>query len=394
MSLTDTNVLERDSDNISNSGENVYGKLFKCCSKPCKVMVCKNCFNFYHEGCTKRMKNVNHQNESVLICCQEIRSIPEVNESNNMASNIFEQKIAALSMEISYLKEIIHQVEDKNKILAHNNFLLIEKMNNSNCKQREDKLKYETRVTSVIENPPRIINEGKDFIMTGVQKPAGKTMVPSISITDSKERIEFNEGNYASKVRTTVDDRLQMTIRKPALGNDINKVQTQTFKQKDETSLNIQSTGQENDSDVNIEHARNERIEKKLENFENDEDGNWRKVTYRKRNHMRPVPIKGAKENFNLTVAKKESCLFLSGLGPEIKPEEVKEYIDKILKIDTKCEKMRTRKDKYRSCFKLYVPYDMREDVMNSDMWGKGVTINFFLHLRRNLERGRDPMEK
>lgn len=71
---------------------------------------------------------------------------------------------------------------------------------------------------------------------------------------------------------------------------------------------------------------------------------------------MRPIPRKGGNENFKLTVDKKQSCLFLSGLSPETKPEQLKEYIEEILNIEKKCVKMKTRKDRYKSCFEPYDP--------------------------------------
>lgn len=79
---------------------------------------------------------------------------------------------------------------------------------------------------------------------------------------------------------------------------------------------------------------------------------------------MRPIPIKEENENFKLTVAKKYSCLFLSGLSPETRTELVKVYIEEVLNIETKCGKMETRRGWYKSCIKLHVSY-----VMNSEMW-------------------------
>ncbi|KAL3268124.1 hypothetical protein HHI36_007251 [Cryptolaemus montrouzieri] len=119
---------------------------------------------------------------------------------------------------------------------------------------------------------------------------------------------------------------------------------------------------------------------------------NWREVV-KKRNpkQTRPVPIKGAMDKFSLTIAEQQSCLFLSGLDPDIEPEEVKEYIDTTFKISSKCEKMKTKKDRFKSSFKVYVPTDSKQQVLNENMWGKGIVINHFLHIRRNFNREVNP---
>ncbi|KAL3283558.1 hypothetical protein HHI36_006697 [Cryptolaemus montrouzieri] len=120
---------------------------------------------------------------------------------------------------------------------------------------------------------------------------------------------------------------------------------------------------------------------------------NWREVV-KKRNpkQTRPVPIKGAMDKFSLTIAEQQSCLFLSGLDPDIEPEEVKEYIDTTFKISSKCEKMKTKKDRFKSSFKVYVPTDSKQQVLNENMWGKGIVINHFLHIRRNFNREVNPV--
>ncbi|KAL3274840.1 hypothetical protein HHI36_019623 [Cryptolaemus montrouzieri] len=120
---------------------------------------------------------------------------------------------------------------------------------------------------------------------------------------------------------------------------------------------------------------------------------NWREVV-KKRNpkQTRLVPIKGAMDKFSLTIAEQQSCLFLSGLDPDIEPEEVKEYIDTTFKISSKCEKMKTKKDRFKSSFKVYVPTDSKQQVLNENMWGKGIVINHFLHIRRNFNKEVNPV--
>ncbi|KAL3272259.1 hypothetical protein HHI36_022740 [Cryptolaemus montrouzieri] len=115
---------------------------------------------------------------------------------------------------------------------------------------------------------------------------------------------------------------------------------------------------------------------------------NWREVV-KKRNpkQTRPVPIKGAMEKFSLTIAEQQSCLFLSGLDPDIEPEEVKEYIDTTFKISSKCEKMKTKKDRFKSSFKVYVPTDSKQQVLNENMWERDSNQPFSTHQTKLQQR-------
>lgn len=72
-------------------------------------------------------------------------------------------------------------------------------------------------------------------------------------------------------------------------------------------------------------------------------------------------------------------------MKPKTKPEEMKNYINETFNIDVTCEAMKTKKEIYKSFFKLYVPLESKETLMDSSKWGKGISINHFIHLRRYL---------
>lgn len=131
--------------------------------------------------------------------------------------------------------------------------------------------------------------------------------------------------------------------------------------------------------------AENESIERTLEE-------KWTEVEYKHQRRTRirqsrPAPIKGEMDIFNMKIAEQQCCLFLSGLNPNTTSEQVKECIDETFKIDCKCEKMKTRKDKFKSSFKIYIPVDSKNKVLSGNMWGRGIVINHFLHLRRNFSK-------
>lgn len=130
---------------------------------------------------------------------------------------------------------------------------------------------------------------------------------------------------------------------------------------------------------------RNTDREHNLQEPPDKDESNWQDVRKRKYPKIgRPLPVRGGMEDdFQLSVAKKTSFLFLSGLAQDTTNEQIINYIKNKLDIDCKCDKMKTRKDYHKSSFKLEVPVEGKVKIMSPDIWGKGVVINHFLHLRR-----------
>lgn len=54
-----------------------------------------------------------------------------------------------------------------------------------------------------------------------------------------------------------------------------------------------------------------------------------------------------------------------------------------------KCEKMDTKRKNVNS-FKVEVPVKDKESIMQPEVWGKNITINHFLHLRRRPTIGHE----
>lgn len=122
------------------------------------------------------------------------------------------------------------------------------------------------------------------------------------------------------------------------------------------------------------------------------EQDNWRTISHKKstrirRNSNRPEPIRGInsdKEAGELPVAEKMAFLFLSGLGPNVVPEDVLSYLAKRgLQDGCSCDKIVTKKSKYISSFKLAVPKNKREKYLNAETWPSGVWVNHFLKMQR-----------
>ncbi|KAK9873820.1 hypothetical protein WA026_002178 [Henosepilachna vigintioctopunctata] len=138
MAATDTDVSDRDNDDFSNKSENRSTKMFKCCSKSTRIFVCKNCYSIFHDSCMKRNKNIKIVGESVVECCTAV-----INSEMDFIPEIQNEEINQLKLEVKYLKMLVEEIKDKNKILSMNNSLLLDRLkdhtkNNVNIPEKSD----------------------------------------------------------------------------------------------------------------------------------------------------------------------------------------------------------------------------------------------------------------
>nr|CAI5861196.1 unnamed protein product [Callosobruchus analis] len=97
----------------------------------------------------------------------------------------------------------------------------------------------------------------------------------------------------------------------------------------------------------------------------------------------RSKPVYGQNTDFKLTAAVRRSYLLVTGLDVKTTEEELEQYLQNTLEITCKASKMITRKDKFKSSFKLEIPTEARDAILSPNLWGKGIVVNHFLYLRR-----------
>lgn len=98
----------------------------------------------------------------------------------------------------------------------------------------------------------------------------------------------------------------------------------------------------------------------------------------------RPKPLKGAKqEACSLKTARRMALLFITGLAPETTAENVSSFLKSCdLGDNCRCEKIRTRRERYCSSFKLAIPIEERAKYFCTELWPEGVTVNHFMNLQ------------
>lgn len=84
----------------------------------------------------------------------------------------------------------------------------------------------------------------------------------------------------------------------------------------------------------------------------------------------------------NLEVVQKRHWIFLTGLSFKTEPKDVLTFLQKHqLEKGCVCEKL-TTKSKAIGSFKIGVPKDKKDDLMNPQLWPQGVSVNHFLNLQ------------
>lgn len=84
---------------------------------------------------------------------------------------------------------------------------------------------------------------------------------------------------------------------------------------------------------------------------------------------------------------------FVTGFDPKTGPNDIKDFlVKKGLDRSCVCEQIRTRRDRFCSSFKIGVMSDLRDRVMDADLWPCGVSVNHFLNLQRRRSLGREEM--
>lgn len=98
--------------------ENSSEEKVKCCTKPCAVYVCVICLTVYHKSCAKKFTKIEYIGENKVICCDKRSEV--ITENNG--------ELRYQQIKNKYLKELLEEVKDKNKVLQMNNDLLLQRI--------------------------------------------------------------------------------------------------------------------------------------------------------------------------------------------------------------------------------------------------------------------------
>lgn len=124
-------MMTEEDENFCPQESEEFNINMKCCvTKMSAVFTCSNCFSMYHKSCAKRFPNLKKTaNPNVVICCNNNADV-KLEKPDSLRSEY--EKIL---LENKYLKLLLEEVQDKNKILNINNSFLLERIKSSEDKQ-------------------------------------------------------------------------------------------------------------------------------------------------------------------------------------------------------------------------------------------------------------------
>ncbi|KAK9872675.1 hypothetical protein WA026_018809 [Henosepilachna vigintioctopunctata] len=106
MAFDGVDVSDRECEEINSGDENKECKIFKCCNKLSKVLVCKYCYAVFHESCAKRSKTIEPINDKLVKCCQVKQIVNCVNNEVNKGNRNLEVEIGLLVERISHMEKL------------------------------------------------------------------------------------------------------------------------------------------------------------------------------------------------------------------------------------------------------------------------------------------------
>lgn len=333
----------------------------KCCkTKYSSVNTCIICGNVYHNSCATRDwgEKVIFIDNSRLICKEHEGTLTSVDEAKNA--------------EIHLLKELVAELRSKNAILEDNNALL-----KGTIKLQEEKLEENARLVQ----EKIAVNIGTPAKTSAASSSEGACAVDTAE-SAAVENVEILNSKIQSDNSSSNDSAL--VSNKDVRHDDTTNVTNKSNGDVDTAEeTQIQEKGPEiPEKPWETQRQRGFRRPNKPNNKTSDQGSHIKTKS-------RPEPLRGSCNNpatATLKTAQRMASLFVSGLAIDVTAENIIEFL-KLNGLDSgcSCEKMKTKKDKYRGSFKLSVPHIDRDKYLAPSLWPVGIIINHFLNIQSRM---------
>lgn len=316
---------------------------------------CNICPKIYHRSCASKLKK----------CCEvEISTLFDMKteDEDSLKGNISESNmhITANSSDRDLLLKIIHELEDKNRLLEENSQLLKYKISNL----ENEILKNENRVCSRCDNNSthnvreKIIKSDKRKVNTdGIGKVASYANVVSTAT-----------GLPVPVAKVSVDS---------ALGSPNTSVPQSKFKQNtDKITLS-----EVNEAMKNVETIINNN---KAVNKKSDNNTEWKSVQSRKtKRKNRPALVVGnCTESPTIQGVEKLKALHVSRLNPATSVVDLHNFLSRKFTF-VKCETLQSRYPDTYASFKVLIPHGEFDKAKDAANWPKNCSINYFFPSRK-----------
>ncbi|CAG9813564.1 unnamed protein product [Phaedon cochleariae] len=335
------------------SSEDASDKSFKCCVKQkVKIAVCVTCGNVFHRSCLERVKSYVTIDETRIICCQseEAGKQPGLINSKSLdpiyAKIISDEIITHLRNEISLLRTIIQEKDEKYAVMLENKHLLNEKV-------------------GILSDKNQVLqkhHEDCSLIQIDKANPAKKRGIPDRMTNEDKSKQDKKCQEPAADMivfqSTSLEREIKSDIQQPITKNDVFSAVTRAQdKSKLEKYINL-----ENDAP----------------SASNSRKDDWTEVVRRKpkRNCIigkNEESLKGVPKNITLHVCR---------LNPQTTTEDLTNLLIRNFP-EVKCEALNSRFPTLYSSYKVTLFETNFKKAMNPEVWPFGACISRFFVKRR-----------
>lgn len=287
---------------------------------------CKQCEKIWHISCAKRKCKLSDLEVENFVCC-EINVCSEedyLREENRLLRGIILDKDTI--------------VKDKEVIIQH----LMEKIDWLNNKLNH--LESSVSISSVSREDN--VKKSSPVICSGVEK------------------------NFSNSIK---GKDTAVFCKPPELKN----ANAELAKKQDYKLITLESVQK------GIQEAQNKsagkHVDGSLPKGENVScESEW-EVVKRKKTYKRQSRIVGTGNGKTFEVAPKYKHIFATGFAVGTTETSIVDYLKQLRDGNYLCEKLQTRNDQTVTSFKISVPFYMKEEVLNPDLWPCGIIVdNFF----------------
>lgn len=356
-----------------------------CKKKVEDAVICVKCSEIFHPKCLKQSAG----RKSAVCVHVAAATIPTaVQQKRGRDCECREKEV-----EIQYLRKLLKECEDKNRLLEENNSLLREKIEFLESKQVKsvaDGKKLNKKSFASASFSQVIEGAERDNTPASAEIKRGNRRISN----DCGKNAEVFDDVCSKDVKLSVSESQRRSVCARGSSSDDPAEVNDSLDAGKQTEQNLQRDRRTDPTGATGDHLASRAAVDPKNAGERGQSGTsaWTRVARRRgRNRVengagddRPKPLRGTLEGAaGLAVAEDYAWLFVSGLAPETEPQQIQDYLmENGFKGKCVCTKMKTRRDKYRSSFKLAVPRDVSGRIMSGALWPKGVLVNHFLNIQ------------
>lgn len=220
-------TMADESDDVSEAGSQKHinsdvfegikvEKNYACCSKKCSVVICTFCDEIMHKSCAKKMENVKFIDGFHVNCCESYENMGQKDKDVSENKMDFMEK-KMFEMKINFLIQLLESSNEKNEILKLNNTLLLQRINDMECKQErvQENVNKQYIPTLVEHSSDRPINMNDNNTETVTNDPKIPILIyntPDKLVPDELNKNRLKPPNVKShKINLVVNNKQEET---------------------------------------------------------------------------------------------------------------------------------------------------------------------------------------